>query len=65
MTFLVRPFIVLVAYILLVRIAAKVPDLSHELAVSDDARLPRPKDVFVDRFILSTPDHNPDLEHTG
>ena len=45
--FFVRPFIVLVAYILLVRIAAKVPDLSHELAVSDDARLPRPKDVLL------------------
>jgi len=45
--FLVRPLIVFVAYILLVRIAAKVPDLSPELAVSNDARLPRPKDVLL------------------
>ena len=42
-----RPTLVLGAYVFLAKIAAQRPDLPHELSVSDDQPLPRPKDVAL------------------
>ena len=45
--YMIRPAIVLIAYVFLVRVAAKVPDLPQELTLSPHKALPHPKTVAL------------------